>query len=314
MGSLAIRRLARSAGELAARSRAWRAPPGADAVLTVAEPQDAAVVVGAFQRSSEIVGANERPILRRGSGGAACLVGPGTVWIELALARSDALVACTPDKLLNRYVRPLLRAITGVTSVPANYFGRDWISAAHRPIALVSFGHEATTNAALFEAVVAVDAPFAIGARASFLGKEPATLGAIAARPVTCGALVDRIVEGYSALATTVVEVADDPPPLEAVRERVGPESPWSSTREEAIGLVAAGRDETGRLRVGGELIASGDAVARLEDLLAKLPDEASADDVGRLVDEALTTRGAVTFGVRSLASIRDVIVEARQA
>jgi hypothetical protein len=312
MGSLAIRRLACSAGELAARSRTWRAPSGADAVLTVAEPQDAAVVLGAFQRSSEIGGANERLILRRGSGGAACLVSRGTVWIELALARSDALVACTPDKLLNRYVRPLLRAMTGMTGVPANYFGRDWISAAHRPIALVSFAHEATTNAALFEAVVAVDAPFASGGRPSFLGKEPATLGAIAGRPVASGTLVERIVESYSALATSVVDVADEPPSRDAIGERVLADPPWDATRDEAIGLVAAGRDETGRLRVGGELIASGDAVARLEELLATLPEGATVDDVGALVDDTMTTRGAVTFGVRSLASIRDVIVAAR--
>ena len=56
----------------------------------------------------------------------------------------------------------------------------------------------------------------------------------------------------------------------------------------------------------------SRDALARLEALLAALPADASEDDIGRAVDEALGSRGAITFGVRSLASIRDAIVEAR--
>ncbi|MCW5833524.1 MAG: hypothetical protein KIS78_14065, partial [Labilithrix sp.] len=75
-----------------------------------------------------------------------------------------------------------------------------------------------------------------------------------------------------------------------------------------------AGRDVDGRLRVGGELMASRDALARLEDLVASLPPDAGEDDVGRAVDEALTTRGAVTFGVRSLASVRDAILDALRA
>jgi hypothetical protein len=57
--------------------------------------------------------------------------------------------------------------------------------------------------------------------------------------------------------------------------------------------------------------MASRDAVARLEAAVAALPPGASSDDVGRAVDESLATGGAVTFGVRSLVTIRDVIVEA---
>jgi hypothetical protein len=36
-----------------------------------------------------------------------------------------------------------------------------------------------------------------------------------------------------------------------------------------------------------------------------------TSEAVGRAVDEAFTTGGAVLFGVRSLASIRDVILDA---
>lgn len=60
--------------------------------------------------------------------------------------------------------------------------------------------------------------------------------------------------------------------------------------------------------------MASLDAVERLEELLATLAPDASADAVGRVVDDALASSGAVVFGVRSFASLRDVILRARTA
>src|SRR5690348_15410474 len=123
MGTLTVVRLDRSpAVELAARSRA-----GLDAgrdTLLLGEARDEAVVLGTFQRPSEI--ATNDPIVARGSGGGAARVSPGTVWLQLALGRPDALVPCSAEKLINRYVRPLLKALTHVSSVPASYFGRDW--------------------------------------------------------------------------------------------------------------------------------------------------------------------------------------------
>jgi hypothetical protein len=235
-------------------------------------------------------------------------VGPGVVWLQLALDRTDALVDATADKLINRHVRPLLRALTRASSVPASYFGRDWISAAHRPIALVSFAHDGTSGAALFEAIVGVSAPFSLAQRPSFLGKRPATLEEVSERSVAPAAVVDAIVEAYRALASETRDGQAEPvEPLAAAPDS----APWSAHREEAIGTIAAGRDASGRLRLGGELMASRDAVARLEALVAALPPGASADQVGDAVDRALTTGGAVVFGVRSLASIRDAIVDA---
>ncbi|MBX3205624.1 MAG: hypothetical protein KF764_11190 [Labilithrix sp.] len=314
MGSLAIERLDAPAAELAARSRAWAAT-GAAARLTIGEPSDEGVVLGAFQRSSELgASLDGAPALfRRGSGGGAARVGPGRVWLQLTLGRPDALVPCTPDKLLNRYVRPLLRALTRATNAPASWFGRDWISAAHRPIALVAFAHDAAANCALFEAIVAVNAPFACGDRPSFLGKAPATLGEIAGRTVDPRRVVELAVEAYAGIATSTVAPAPASTPA-ARSDEPWTELPWAATRAEAIGLVGAGRDGAGRLCVGGELMASRDALARLEDVVSALPPTASEDEIGRAVDAALTTGGAVTFGVRSLASLRDVIVDALRA
>ena len=313
MGSLAIERLEGSAEAFAARSCRWGPTRGADALLAIGSPSDEGVVLGAFQRAGELgeIAGGARA-LRRGSGGGAARVGPGTVWIQLSLARPDALVACTPDKLLNRYVRPLLRALTRVAGVPASYFGRDWISAAHRPVALVGLGHEAATNRALFEAVVAVSTPVAAGERPSFLGKAPATLDEVAGRSLDPHRLIEAVVDAYRTSASAQVDLeAEAQAPTSSIDDGTC-EAAWSATREEAIGTIGAGRDASGRLRVGGELMASRDALARLEELLAALPPDASDDDVGRAVDDALGTGGAITFGVRSLASIRDVIVEAR--
>ena len=263
-------------------------------VLSVKVPSEDALVVGAFERARS--GA-----VRRGSGGASAHVGPGSVWLSLSLPSPASLVPCTADKLVNRHVRPLLRALTKTTSLPASYFGRDWISMKQRPVGLVAFAHEAATGRSLFEAIVAVSTPFAT-ARASFIGKAPATLEELAGRSIVPSVLAHAIAEAYG-IPDAVV--GDGPTVIEP------PEPPWSATREEAMGTLGAGRDASGRLRLGGDLMASTDAVRRLEDGVAALPADAPPDAFGALVEEAFTTRGAVLFGVRSLASIRDVLVEA---
>jgi hypothetical protein len=310
VAALAILRLDQ-VGALVHCSSAWaeRTEPE-EARLVLGAPSTEVALLGAFQRSSDApLDAPARPIVRRGSGGGVALAGPGTVWMQLAMTRSNALVAdCTADKLLNRMVRPLLRALTRVSSVPANYFGRDWVSAGHRPIAIVAFAHEAASGACLVEAVVGVNAPFVPSARASFRDKAPSTLAAVAGKAsLDAQRVMEAIGTAYRDLAAETRELAPFDVPLETVPS----EPAWRAFREEAIGTVAAGADASGRLRVGGELMASRDAIARLEELVAALPAGASPDEVGHVVDEALAAHGAITFGVRSLASLRDVIVVA---
>jgi hypothetical protein len=250
--------------------------------LRVGFPSEPAVVLGAFQRSADDPSAT----LRRPSGGGVVRVGPGTLWMQLTLTLEDV----PADKLVNRHVRPLLKALTKVASKPASYFGRDWISMAHHPIGFVGFAHEASSGTGLLEAVIAVDEPFVPRPRASFMGKEPTMLG------------VDREKLRAEVIAAYALPSSGAPAAKVVIEE-----PPWDATIEEAIGVVAAGRDAYGRLRVGGELMASSDAVAKLEAAIA-LP----STDVGGAVDEAFTTGGATLFGVRTLASIRDVILAAR--
>lgn len=287
------------------RSAGWSAISGADASLLVATPTDEALCLGAFQRPCDA--ARGRPLVRRGSGGGVVALGGGTLWVQLSLFRADALVPCTADKLLNRYVRPLLRAITRVANVPASYFGRDWISVNQHPVGFVGFGHDGASGRALFEAVIGVNQPFALEARSSFRGKAPTTLAEAAGRAIDADALRTAITAAYASIASETHDAA--PPDVPADTQLVDESPVWSATREEAIGIVAAGRDASGKLRVGGELMASRDAIARLEDRIAALGPSPSLDAIGQAVDTAL--EGTALFGVRSLRSIRDVIAEA---
>ncbi len=277
--------------------------------LLLATLGDEAVVLGALQRASELGSVDDgtRTLLRRGSCGAEAVVGAGTLWMQLALERSDALVRCEPSRLLNRYVRPLLRALTKVGAL-AHYFDRDWISAGRRPVAMVAFAHDIGSGRSLVEAVIAVRTPFALRDRASYLGKPPATLEDVGAA-VELGHLGDAVVEAYgAAYGREIVEMADftgDGERADTTDADLRAEPPWAATREEAIGIVAAGRDRDGMMRLGGELMVSRDAVKGLESRLAH------HEDIGAAVDATLGAQDVALVGVRSLTSVRDVLVEA---
>jgi hypothetical protein len=312
-----IRAGERSARELAAHSRAALDRPLAEpAEIWVAVAHDEAVLVGAFQRGAEMP--PEWPLLRRGSGGPEVRVAPGTVHVALALAHPGALRGLADEKrIVNRAVRPLLRALAKTGSL-AHFFGRDWVSVAHRPVAWVGFAHDAASRRTLFEAFVGVRTPFALGPRASFLGKAVAALESLRAPPLdspgsTAERLASAIVDAYVAQAGG--EARDLAPADLAAADSVAGDDPrsdppWAATREEAIGLVGAGPDARGVLRVGGDLLVSRDALARLEQ---RLPGAAPAD-IPRVVDETLAAPGVALDGVKSLASIADVVARAIRA
>jgi len=251
-------------------------------------PREPAIVLGRFQRSCDAPpspDAEQR--YRRTSGGPAVRIGPGVVCVR------KRAVGISPDAILNREVRPLLRALTRVTGRPVSYFGRDWISCGGRPVGIVAFGHEAATGSSVFDAFVSARDSACIEGRSSYLGKAPATLDVDPARAL------EAIAAAYGEGA--LEEIACEP----VARG----EPAWEASLEEAIGPVCAGHDAAGVLRVGGELMASSDAVAKLEEMLFE---GASADEVGAAIDETLAGPGVALFGVRSLRSIRDVLLRAR--
>ena len=300
------------AARLASLSRAaLDSSLGQSAELLLATVSDEAVVLGALQRASEVAGDLDASsaLLRRGSCGAEVRVGTGSLWMQLSLERSDALVDCVPSRLLNRYVRPVLRALTKVGAL-AHYFDRDWISVAKRPVGSIAFAHDTRTKRALVEIVIAVRSPFALRARPSYLGKPPATLQELGI-DVDLTRLADAIAEAHAeAYGRTLLELPPpaslSSPPLTVADLRS--ELPWTATRSEAIGVVAAGRDREGRIRVGGELMASRDAIERLEAAIGD-----AAEDPSRLdhAVDALAASDVAMLGVRDLRSLRDVIGEA---
>lgn len=298
----------------AAEAVAWSAgalvrPMAAPAELSIFAVRDEAVLLGAFQRTSELSPSTEKNVFRRVSGGPALRVAPGTLWMQLALARPDVLVSCDVARVLNRYVRPLLKAITRVAAL-ANYFDRDWLAVKHRPVAFVGFAHDAASQRTLVEAVISVREQAFLGEHASLRGKTPWTLEEAAGKRVEDARLSDAIVSTYlEAYGCSRLELSGSVEPASTVRS----EPAWGASREEAIGHVFAGRDHAGRMRVGGEFMASHDAVEALETRLASI-DCTSSEDVGRAVDETLSAEGTALFGVRSLVSIRDAILDAAKS
>lgn len=287
------------------------APLEGDAELTVLELTGRATVLGAFQRDHALSGsAADAPVTRRGSGGPFVMVGPGTLHVLLALSHPAALTPCDAGRLINRYVRPLLRALTKSGAL-AHYFGRDWVSVAHRPVAQVGFAHDSGTGRATFEAFVAVAHPFAPSGRASFRNTEPGTLASVTGGDYDLCTLGVGIARSYAkaferGLRDVPVVVAEEQGSDDGVRL----EPPWAASANEAIGEVAAGRDADGVFRLGGDLVASRDALDRVARRVAAL---SHVDDaaVGLIVDEELTSPAMGLLGVQNLDSIRRVIVEA---
>ena len=248
-------------------------------------------LLGAFQRSLP-------GTWTRRTGGPSLRIAHGTVYLALRLATSDALLPCTPSQIVNRYVRPLLRALTKVGK-PASYFGRDWVSIAKTPVAWVGFAHHSETGEALFEAFVGVDTPFS-EPRDSFLGKVPVALSQLLGRPIDAGALAADIAEAYMAEYGKYLTVLGEG---ELSQEREGASVPrlsaWSSVVSDAIGDVCATRDSGGIVRIGGDLMASEDAVARFEDGLSKLGEQANADAIVELARHVFLDPKVALSGAR---------------
>jgi hypothetical protein len=294
---------------VAAGQDALDRPMSFDVELTLAVARDDAWVLGAMQRGHDAPGG--APLVRRVSGGGLVRVGPGTVHVLVTLARTTALYAVDAARLMNRYVRPLLDALTR-SGAPAAYFGRDWISVKHRPAAAVGFAHDAGTGRAAFEAFVATRTPLSIP-RASFLGKAPGTLEELAGRRIDAERLARAVPDAYARVSGGALHEMTARPvgQAKASEGELRDELPWAACVEEAIGPVCAGRDGSGVLRLGGDLMASRDAVARLEASVASLGPIATREQIGDLVTEAFAAEGATLFGVKDPGSVRDALFAA---
>ena len=274
------------------------------AELWVSPSEDNGVLLGAFQRASEIE-ETALPTLRRTSGGPAIRVAPGSLHLALALTHPAALTPCDTPRLVNRYVRPLMRALSSFGE-KTPYFGRDWLAAQHRPVAWVGFAHDSSSKRALLEAVIGVHATWSLDRnRASFLGKPEITLEEAVGHTIEMNAVVVAVVKEF---ANTFDGERAEAPCIETSPLEIDDDPKWMATTDEAIGTVAAGYDRKGRLKIGGQFLASRDAVARLEDRVTSFDRSTGLDVIGAAVDAELTRPGVAIHGVKSLISIRDVI------
>ena len=302
-------RLLVSAREVATRS--WHVLSSRDAAaLTVSTiaAGEGGVLLGRFQRAHDADGFHAgAPRFRRASGGTHLWVGEGALHLLLALETADALVACTPAGLVNRHVRPVLRAVGGA------YFGRDWIAGSRgaggadsgggrAPIAFVGFAHDATSGRAAFEVLLPASSGWCDPSRASHRGLAPSHL----AEPAR---FADAIIAAFEAAfggggrftgdGGAGGDVGAEPPPADA--------TPWAASLDEPMGPLCAGRDARGVLHLGGELFASVDRVEALGRAVDADPARA-----GALVDAAFTQGAGVIVGVGDLAHVRDVLLAAR--
>lgn len=259
----------------------------------------AGILRGAFEAHS-----GPGPAYRRASGGRSVKLGPGCMYVALALPRPSELGADIHGaNLLNRLLRPLLRALTGEGAL-THYFGRDWIAVAKRPGGTVAFAHERGSGRTVIEAFLGISQSVALTAtHPSYLGKLPDSIERLAGRPLQEERLAERIAHAY-AVTYGFEWTAAEWPAAEAAE--LAPEPAWQATAEEPIGLLGARRDADGTLRLGGELMISRDVLAGLTSWLDTATSEAD-------IDEALATclSGAdvALFGLRDLSAIKRLVL-----
>ena len=269
------------------------------------------LVLGAFQRPSQLALPAERALVRRLSGGGAVRVGPGSVHLVLTLPRPDALTDARPSTLVNRHVRPLLRAL-GRLGKPGFYGGRDFVAVERSPVAWVGFAHDGDTGASVFEAFLAVTEPFAgpelLEGRTAdpFRGHAPRTLAELGL-PADVERVRDVVLATYEDAYEGLTRGAFAADVLREPTARHAP--PWDATLEEAVGVLGASAVPPA---FGGDLFASTNVVRALEAAAAACPGDELAP-LERALADARARTGGTLEGLRDPASLAEVMLAARR-
>ena len=311
-------------------------------VLLTAPLSGEVVLLGRHQRAASAVHQGEiadrgLSLVRRVGGGRAVLAGGGDLLVFLAVPPGTALVPGPfgAEKVLNRYVRGLLAGLRAGGARSAAWFGRDFVSAGSRRVAVVS--QEVTAaGATALEAVVAVAGDLALPAglhaypahadpRAE--GPPPTSLRALGAEaraagspgagaaPIEAGALADLLAQAYA--GATGRELAPFDGPLVEVEAPPAVEAEAhlarSGVAEIPAGFVEALLRHEGGLvleaRLRGDFMAPADLLAGLERALAGCPLEAQA--LGRRVDQAFSAPGAFIHGLSALGILPEALLAA---
>jgi lipoate-protein ligase A len=299
-------------------------------ILVIADFATPALLLGRHQRSASTVDlaaarAQQVALLRRAGGGRTLLVGDGTVGLFLFTPPGAPLTAAPfpPDRTTNRYVRGLLAALRRLGARQAAWFGRDFVSAGGRQLAVVS--QEGTPDGAVaMEAFLAVSRP--LGPPSELLrarrhsdsragGPAAVSLAELAARTPAFDEVAAALMAGWGEPGGPVPEPVDgalhevELPPAEEDETGLSTsglvEIPIGFL--EALSAAAAGRLLGPRLR--GDFIAPAAAVTALELALEGAPLDAA--EVGRRVNEAFHRPGAFLQGVTELGTVAQAVLAA---
>lgn len=299
-----------------------RLSEAAPVALYAAKLRGDALVLGRYQLATQLLAPEKAAgALRRCTGGALVHAADGVSYVALALRDRSSLMACPPGRLLNRNVRGVLQGLR-LAGVPANYFGRDFLSFAARPAIYV--GWDASDDGhALIEFFIShtrscfvpdAELRYPPRAEASLRGQAPTT---IAETGHELPDLFDKVAEGHSKAFGVLWERGElaEHDRLEATGP--DPTLTWSAPREEAIGFVSAGvaLDHIGRfaaVRVAGDFFAHRGCGATLERVLLGVTP--ASEPVARAVDAAFAHAGHDVEGIRQLHSFQDAILDAADA
>jgi hypothetical protein len=203
-------------------------------------------------------------------------------------------------------VRPVLRAIGGA------YFGRDWIAGARGaaggdaggrpPIAFAGFAHDATSGRAALEVLLPASADWCEPSRRSHRGLVPTHLEEPARFVAAIVAAFEAAFGSLDSFVTDAGALGDEAPPADP--------TPWTASRDEAMGPVRGGRDRDGVLQLGGEIFASVDRALAIGSAVDAT--EGDAEEAGARVDAVFGEGAGVIVGVSDLANVRDVLLAAR--
>lgn len=190
-------------------------------VVSASVVSDRAVILGAMQRAARVVDMHacvegNVSVFRRTTTGTAAWMGGEGLVLALGLPHVAAIETDATDRtLLNRNVRPFLRAFTRAGAM-AHYFGREWISLKKRPAALLGFD-VTRTGGVLIEVIVGLDHSIGLPVELTtieeraverFQGKTPASLREVLP-DAQAHELAERVLDAMASAVASSLEVDD---------------------------------------------------------------------------------------------------------
>ncbi len=257
-------------------------------------------------------------VIRRRTGGVCLSMGAGQVYVAIAAPRWTTLFDTTPRTVLSRWVRPVLRGLSMIAP-GAHYFGRDWITVSHRPVAWVGW-EIAPSGATLLEALVGVSSPFLPPVEASryparledpLRDAKPSTLWDVGIQR-GAGDVAERLARG---LAEGIgVPLEDGDVPLGSIDATpFDPHLVWGWPSEGPIGFAEAGigisQGTIVRARLAGDFYADSGGVAEVERGLQGLAPDAIS--IGKVVDAVYAGERHHVEGLASHRSIAGAFLRA---